>query len=187
MLGSVTLIQEDFFLWSQSTKKKRLVKKRRVRKRKKKMRNRSISNQENKIPIWRHKKISKAIHWWRDEVAIRNHLQPNIARNRIKDLGICFWARQVKSNHCWKMKEYEMDSILQICEQAKDWLRPHMFFVATALVTCTLVACSNIISKHLRILTSKWPKVFQGVCRRPGFLVVRCNRLVAPGCLRLES
>ncbi len=54
-----------------------------------------------------------------------------------------------------------MDSILQICEQAKDWLRPHMFFIATALVTCTLVACSDIISKHLRILTSKWPKVFR--------------------------
>ena len=54
-----------------------------------------------------------------------------------------------------------MDSILQVCEQAKDWLRPHMFFIATALVTCTLVACSDIISKHLRILTSKWPKVFR--------------------------
>ena len=54
-----------------------------------------------------------------------------------------------------------MDSILQICEQAKDWLRPPMFFIATALVTCTLVACSDVISKHLRILTSKWPKVFR--------------------------
>ena len=54
-----------------------------------------------------------------------------------------------------------MDIFLQVCEQAKDWLRPHMFFVATALITCTLVASSDIISKHLRRFTSNWPRFFR--------------------------
>jgi hypothetical protein len=56
-----------------------------------------------------------------------------------------------------------MDFFLQICEQAKDWIRPHMFFIATALITCTLVASSDIISKQLRRLTSTWPKLFRTV------------------------
>ena len=54
-----------------------------------------------------------------------------------------------------------MDLFLQVCEQAKDWLRPHMFFIATALITCILVASSDAISKKLRQLTSNWPKFFR--------------------------
>ena len=54
-----------------------------------------------------------------------------------------------------------MDLFLQICEQAKDWLRPHMFFIATALITCTLVASSENISKKLRHFTASWPKFFR--------------------------
>ena len=54
-----------------------------------------------------------------------------------------------------------MDLFFQVCEQAKDWLRPHMFFVATALITCTLVASSDGISKKLRNVTANWPKIFR--------------------------